>query len=649
MNVESATVTTDDVRAREERERAILERTWASPPGLWGWLTTTNHKSIARRYIITAFIFFLLGGIEAAVIRLQLSRPENRILGPDLYDQFFSMHGTTMMFLFAVPIMEALGLYFVPLMIGTRNVALPRLNAFGYYVYLIGGVMIYVAFILNIGVDTGWFSYVPLSGPQYSPGKRVDFWAQMITFTEIAAIVGGIEIIVTAFKQRVPGMSLNRIPIYVWAMIITSFMVLFAMPAVMLSSSMLATDRLISTHFFNPAEGGDPMLWQHLFWFFGHPEVYIIFIPATGLVSTMLPSFTRRPTFGYLALVLSLVATGFIGFGLWVHHMFATDVPQLGQSFFTAASMMIAIPSGIQIFCWLASLWSGKVRFATPMLFILGFIALFVLGGLTGVMLAAVPLDLQVHDTFFVVAHFHYVLIGGAVFPLFGAFYYWFPKWTGRMLSERVGKWNFWLLFIGFNLTFFPMHQLGLQGMPRRVYTYQEGTGWANLNALASIGAVIIATSVVIFIANVLWSCRNGLAAGNNPWESDTLEWDTQSPPPPYNFVFPPTVNSRTPMWTRTADTPVVTGLRSECREVLLTNPLDAEPDRRYEMPGPSIWPLMLALGVGVTFIVVIFTPWGIPIGGTLCAIALIGWFWSGNRPEPNLPGQTREPLEDEL
>src|SRR5205085_7020701 len=339
---------------------------------------------------------------------------------------------------------------FVPLMIGTRNVAFPRLNAFGYFAYLTGGVMIYVAFFLNIGVDTGWFSYVPLSGPDYSPGKRVDFWAQMITFTELAALVGAVEIITTAFKMRAPGMSLNRVPLFVWAMVITAFMIIFAMPAVMLSSSMLASDRLISTQFFNPAEGGDALLWQHLFWFFGHPEVYIIFIPATGLVSTLLQTFTRREPFGYLALVLSLVATGFIGFGLWVHHMFATDVPQLGQSFFTGASMMIAIPSGVQVFCWMATIWAGKLSLRTPMLFILGFIALFALGGLTGVMLAAVPLDLQVHDTFFVVAHFHYVLIGGAVFPLFGALHYWMPKWTGRMMSERLGKLTFWLMFAGF-------------------------------------------------------------------------------------------------------------------------------------------------------------------------------------------------------
>ena len=613
----------------EESDRRELERTWASHKGFIGWLTDTNHKVIAKRYIVTAFIFFILAGLEAALMRIQLARPENRFIGPDLYNQLFTVHGTTMMFLFAVPIMEGIGLYLVPLMIGTRNVAFPRMNAYGYFVYLFGGLLLYGGFLLNIGPDTGWFSYVPLAGPAFSPGKRVDIWAQMITFTEIAALVGAVEIIATVFKQRAVGMSLNRIPLFVWSQVVTSFMIIFAMPAVMLASGFLAMDRLVDTHFFNPAEGGDALLYQHVFWFFGHPEVYIIFIPALGFVSSIVVTFSRRKVFGYTPMVLSLIATAFIGFGLWVHHMFATPLPQLGQSFFTGASMMIAIPSGVQIFCWIASMWGGELHLKTPLIFVLGFVFIFVIGGLSGLMLAAVPLDLQVHDTYFVVAHFHYVLIGGAVFPLFGALHYWFPKWTGRMLSERLGLWTFGLMFVGFNLVFFPMHQLGLKGMTRRIYTYLPETGWGDLNMLASIGASVLTIGVLLFIINFLYSRRAGVIAGDNPWNADTLEWSTSSPPPSYNYVYLPTTQGRHALWEKTEDAPVVVGLKTDCREVLATNVMDAEPDHAYQIPGPSIWPILLALATAESFGVGIFTPWAFPIGAVLAFAAFFGWFWS--------------------
>ena len=616
----------------DAEEHRSLDLTWRGKPGLIGWLETTNHKDIAIRYIITAFIFFGLAGILALLMRIQLAFPENTFIGPDLYNQFFTVHGTTMMFLFAVPITEAFGIYFVPLMVGTRNVALPRLNALGYYVYLAGGILLYAGLFLNIGPDTGWFSYVPLAGPQFSPGKRVDFWAQMITLTEIAGLTTAVEIIVTVFKQRAVGMSLNRIPLFVWAMVITSFMVIFAMPAVMLASGYLAMDRLahVNTHFLNPGEGGDALLYQHIFWFFGHPEVYIIFIPATGFISTIVPTFARRRIFGYTALVLALISTAFIGFGLWVHHMFATPVPELGQSFFTAASMIIAIPAGIQIFCWIATIWSGKPVLKTPLLWVGGFLLLFVFGGLSGIMLASVPIDLQVHDTFFVVAHFHYVLIGGMVFPLFGAFYYWFPKWTGRMLSESLGKWNFWLFFIGFNLTFFPMHQLGLKGMPRRVYTYVPETGWGSLNFLATVGAGIIGLSVILFLLNVFWSRKRGMTAGDNPWGASTLEWATTSPPQSYNFLYLPTVAGRDALWDKPVISPVITGVRTDIRQVLNTTILEAAPDHLFEMAGDSIYPLILALAVSGTIIVGIFTPWAFAIGAIVCFFAFLPWFWSG-------------------
>jgi len=612
----------------EALEHAALAVTWRARPGLLGWISSVDHKSIGKRYIATAFVFLLLGGIEAGLMRMQLSRPENSLLGPDLYNQIFTMHGTTMMFLFAVPVMTAIGIYLVPLMVGTRNIAFPRLAALSYWTYLIGGLLLYTAFFLNSAPDAGWFSYVPLSGPEFSPGKRVDVWAQTVTFTEIAGLAAAVCIIVTILKHRAPGMSLARMPLFVWAQLVVSMMIIFAMPSVATGSIYLAMDRLVDTHFFNPAEGGDPLLWQHLFWFFGHPEVYIIFLPAMGMVSAVIATFARRPVFGYPIVVLATIGTGFIGFGVWVHHMFATPVPQLGQSFFTGTSMLITIFTAAQIFCWIATLWMGRPVWKTPLLFLVGFVVTFVIGGMTGVMIAAIPFDLQAHDTYFIVAHLHYVLIGGAVMPLFAAFYYWFPKVIGRLLSETAGRWHFWLFTIGVNLTFFPMHFLGLEGMTRRVYTYLAETGWGDLNLLATLGAVTIVISMLIFVANVLGSAARGEIAGGDPWLGETLEWAMTSPPPAYNFAHIPIVASRSPMWSEGPDMPGASGLRSDIREVLVTTVLDAEPDARHDDPEPTIAPFLVSLAVGVMFITAIFTPWGIPIGTALLLITLTVWFY---------------------
>jgi cytochrome c oxidase subunit 1 len=533
------------------------------------------------------------------------------------------------MFLFAVPVMQGMALYLVPLMVGTRNTAFPRMSSCAYWLYLLGGLTLFVGFFIDTGPDAGWFMYVPLAGPQFGLGKRADFWNMLVTTTEAMGLMVAVDIATVILKMRAPGMSLRRMPLFVWASLVTSIMIIFAMPTVMLAANLVQVDRQVGTHFFNPAEGGDVVLWQHLFWFFGHPEVYFIFVPALGFISAIIPTFARRPMFGHDAIVLSLIATGFLSFGLWVHHMFATNVPELGKSFFTAMSFMIAIPTAIQIFCWIATLWTGRLQMRAPLWFLLAFFFTLMIGGLTGIILGSVPLDLQVHDTYFVVAHLHYVLIGGAVFPLFAAFFYWFPKMTGRLLDERLARWQVWLFFIAFNVAFWPMHHLGLAGMPRRVYTYGAETGWGPLNLIATIGAVGIAISVLLFVVNVVRSLRKGERAPGNPWGAATLEWATPSPPPKYNFTALPVVSSREPLWTRDADAPThVIGLSAETREGLVTTVLDAVPDVRYDYPEPTIWPFVAALGVAQWLIWSIFSIEGVLWGMIPPAIAFIGWYW---------------------
>src|SRR5690554_1003111 len=489
------------------------------------------------------------------LMRTQLALPEQDIIGPELYNQLFTMHGTLMMFLFAIPVLEGVAMYLIPKMIGARDLPFPRVGAMGYYCYLFGGLIILSSMALSIAPDSGWFMYTPLSSSTYSPGPGSDFWLLGITFVEISSVSGAIELLVAILRTRSNGMSLTRMPIFCWYIMVMALMIIVGFPPLILASILLELERAAGFVFFEVAGGGDPLLWQHLFWLFGHPEVYIIFLPAAGIVSTLLPVFAQRPIVGYRWLVLAVITMGFISFGLWVHHMFTVGIPQLAQAFFSLASMLVAIPTAIQIFAWLATLWTGRVVWSLPMLWILGFLIIFVAGGLTGVMLALVPFNWQVHDTHFVVAHMHYVLVGGMLFPLIAGLYYWLPHFTGRMPSTRSSACAFWLIFVGFNLTFLSMHLTGMLGMPRRVYVYDSGLGWDLLNLLSSMGGFIQAIGFGIFALDVFLLARLGRPAPRNPWNAATLEWAMPTPPPPYNFASLPQVDSRHPLW-ETPDLP---------------------------------------------------------------------------------------------
>ena len=521
---------------------------WRNPPGL-GTLAAVNHTSLGLRFMITGLVFFLIGGLLAMLVRTQLALPEQDLLSPELYNQIFTMHGTVMMFLFAIPILEGLAIYLIPKMIGARDLVFPRITSLGYYCYLFGGLIILSSLLLGIAPDSGWFMYTPLSSSTFAPGPGSDFWLLGVTFVEISAMAAGIELTVSILRSRTSGMSLRQMPIFCWYILAMALMIVFGFPPLILASVLLELERAAGMPLFDVAGGGDPVLWQHLFWMFGHPEVYIIFLPAAGIVSTLIPVFSGRPIVGYRWIVLSIILTGFISFGLWVHHMFTVGIPQLAQAFFSVASMMVAIPAGIQLFAWLATLWTGRVVFNLPMLWIIGFLVIFVCGGLTGVMLALVPFNWQVHDTHFVVAHLHYVLVGGMFFPLMAGFYYWLPHVSGRMPSDVLGRWGFWLTFIGFNVTFLLMHLTGLLGMPRRVYTYEAGLGWDWLNLVSSVGGFVMAAGVAMVLLDILLHFRFGRSASRNPWNADTLDWATSTPPSTYNFVSLPDCNTRHPLW----------------------------------------------------------------------------------------------------
>jgi len=650
----------------EHPATTILRRPRATT-GLWSWITTVDHKRIGKMYGYTAFVFFILGGTEALLIRLQLARPNNNFLTAAEYNGLFTTHGVTMVFLFVMPVTSAFMNYLLPLLLGARDVAFPRMNALSYWIFLAGGLFIYSVIFFGdptapLGVqgvsgnldpsdltflgglpDGGWFMYQPNAGPAFSPGTAIDFAAFGIQILGIASLISSVNFIVTVFNMRAKGMRLLRMPIFAWATLITAFLLLFSLPIIAVALFMTTFDRSFSSTFFQAASGGDPILWQHLFWLFGHPEVYILILPSMGIVSEVLPVFSRKPLFGYSAVVFATAAIGFLGFGVWAHHMFATGIPAAAQAAFGLATMTIAIPTGIKIFNWLGTMWGGRIRFATPMLFAIGFVAMFVIGGLSGVTHAVVPSDWQQTDTYWIVAHFHYVLFGGAVFGVFAGLYYWFPKLTGRVMNETMGKVNFWLMFIGFNLTFAPMHWLGLEGgMVRRTWRYAPETNLGPWNLAATVGAFVIALAVLVFMVNWTVSRRRGAVSGLDPWDARTIEWTIPNPTPEYNYATTPVIHTLDEFWhmkyTEDADGRPVRRPEADA----LVARLDEEgrnPAEPLHLPNPSYFPIIVAVGLpligyGVIFHTGIVGKALIAVGALVTLGGLIGW--------------GMEPLEDE-
>jgi cytochrome c oxidase subunit I len=597
----------------------------ASESGIWSWITTVDHKRIGVLYGVTAFMFFLIGGIEAGIMRVQLARPDSTLVSPDVFNQMFTMHGTTMIFMAIMPLSAAFFNLVIPLAIGARDVAFPRLNAFSYWTFLFGALLMHASFITGQVPDAGWFSYANLTGTDYTPHAGLDYWALSLQVLGVSSLAAAFNFIVTIVNMRAPGMSLMRMPLFVWMTLVTSFLLILAFPVITVALIELSMDRLFGTNFFNTQAGGDPVLWQHLFWIFGHPEVYILILPAMGIVSEVLPAFSRKPLFGYPVVVFSGIVIGIMGWAVWAHHMFTVGLGPVANSVFMITTMLIAVPTGVKIFNWIGTMWGGSIDLRTPMLFSIGFVALFIVGGLSGVSHAMAPADQQQQDTYYIVAHIHYVLFGGSLMGLFAGVYYWFPKFSGRLLGEGLGKLHFWLIFIGMNITFFPMHYLGLDGMPRRIYTYASGFGWDGLNLVSSMGYLLIALGLLAFMVNFLRSIKAGQVAGHDPWDAPGVEWTIASPPPAYNFARIPQILGRDHYW--------IVKRRAEAEGNPITEAEEFVDPKTIHMPSPSYWPIITSFGVvwlAAGFLIEF--PWPyikFPIsfiGGAICFLGVLGW-----------------------
>ncbi|WP_439574831.1 cytochrome c oxidase subunit I [Phreatobacter sp.] len=612
-----------------------LDAIWRNERGWRGVLTCVNHTDLGLRFMVAAIVYFAIGGVLAMLIRAQLASPRSAFIGPDLFNQVFTMHGSLMMFMFAIPFFEGLAMYMLPKLLGSRDLAFPRLSAFGWWCYLFGGFILLAAMAAGVAPDGGWFMYTPLASKPYTPGINADVWLLGITFVEISAVCAAVELTVSILKLRAPGMSLKRMPILAWYFLVTALMMVVGFPPLILASTLLEIERAFGWPFFDPARGGHPLLWQHLFWLFGHPEVYIIFLPAAGVVSTVLPVMARHPLIGYGWVVGSILVLGFFSFGLWVHHMFATGIPHLALAFFSAASALVAVPTVVQLFAWLATMWAGRPQLRLPMLYIGAFFFIFLLGGLTGVMLAIVPFNWQVHDTAFVTAHLHYVLIGGFIFPMLAGLYYWLPRLTGRVSHGLIGRLGFWLIFVGFNVTFLVMHLTGLLGMRRRIYTYDAGLGWDWPNFISSVGSFVMAFGFAVVLIDMVLAALYGRRVVRNPWRAPTLEWAIPIPVPSYNFASQPRVESREPLDRRgrlTAQLAAGEGYLARDRDGLReTTGVDIVSGRLHEivvLPGNSWLPVLTAAATGSFFLLMLAGLYALaPLA--LVAVAVLAWHWA--------------------